>query len=338
MKKITAIILCTAMLLSACVCGASATDKNVVHWDYYGDNNGFHICEISGYLEIGETTVYPVTTEDGDRDTFAVYEFEVEESGCYLIDHRDTESLEIAEIYENGYAYGFEEGSMPDDDGEMIYYLEKGTALFRIEAYDDGSTVSIKPYDGERPALTYDADYYIESVEIENFEYYTTSYERFNGTYSFANPLEDGAKITVNFKNGTSEEVKTYQTDDGLYSSIQIPIGDDGYYFYSVYAYHQRDPETSKLYFILSIDELEHIKAEYTIVEKDIKTNLDHLGFLLKSTSASMESTISELFVMIKNLDFEAIADNADRFASSFSWCFKTYAQDIFAFVKYFVF
>lgn len=344
MKKIISVVLVFTTLLGVCGFGVSAAEiGDDIRWDYYGNYTEFYIHELNGYLKMGENFIPSLSDDNWDEDFDVVYEFEVEEAGCYLIDHRDTDrendmGLQIAEIYyENGVAYGFEEGSLLDDDGELIYWLDKGTALFGINVKDGGSTVSIKPYDGERPALTYDADYYIESVEIENFEYYTTSYERFNGTYSFANPLEDGAKITVNFKNGTSDEVETYQTDDGLYSSIQIPIGDDGYYFYPVYAYHQRDPETSKLYFILTIDEHEQIKAEYTIIEKDIKANLEHLGVLLESASWTLESTISDFFGMLIRLDFEAIADNARRFGSNLSWCFKTYAQDIFAFVKYFM-
>ncbi len=344
MKKLMAAILVFVMLLSICGFGAYAAEiGEEICWDYYGNHTEFYIHELNGYLELGENFIPPVTDDEWDGDFDVVYEFEVEEAGCYLIDHRDTDresdmGLEIAEIYyENGYAYGFEEGSLPDDDGELIYWLDKGTALFGINVKEEGSTVSIKPYEGERPSLTYDADYYIESVEIENFEYYTTSYERFGGTYSFANPLEDGAKITVNFTNGTSAGVETYQNDDGLCSSIQVPVGDDGYYFYPVHVYRHRDPETSKLYFILSVDEHELVKAEYTIIEKDIKANLDHLGFLLESASWTMESTIAEIFAMLKSFDFEAISDNAGRFASNFSWYIKTVLTDLFVFVKYFM-
>ena len=344
MKKITAPILLLAMLLGIGTAGASAARiEDTIRWDYSGDQTGFYIHELNGYLELGENTILPVSYDEWDGDFDVVYEFEVEEAGCYLIDHRDTDregdmGLAIAEIYENGYACGFEEGYLPDDDGELIYWLDKGTALLGINVKEEGSTVNIKPYDGERPSLTYDADYYIESVEIENFECFTTSYERFNETYSFANPLESGAKITVNFKNGTSADVETYQSDNGLYSSIQVPIDDEGYYFYPVYAYQYVDEESSKVYFVLSIDEYEQIKEECTIIEKDIATNINYLKLQLESASWTIESTINEIFTMLKNNDFEMLLDNAGGFASNFSWWFKGIIGDIFAFANYFVF
>ncbi len=343
MKKITAIILVFAMLIGIGAVSVSAAQiGDTIRWDYRGDSTAIYIYELDGHLKLGENTIPPVIDDEWNDDFDVVYEFEVEKAGCYLIDHRDTDrddndGLKIAEIYENGYACGFEEGSLPDDDGELIYWLDKGTALFGINVKEEGSTVSIKPYDGERPSLTYDVDNYIESVEIENFEYYTTSYERFNGTYSFANPMEDGAKITVNFKNGTSAAVERENREYGPYYTIFVPIGDESYFYYPVCVYQYVDAETSKVYFVLSIDEYEMIKEECTIIKKDFAVNFDYLATCLEATSWTIVSTFNEIITMLKNNDFETLSGNAGAFGSDFSWWFKTTVKYIFMFSKYFV-
>lgn len=335
MKKFTTIILSLVMFFGVSAVSASASEiGDIVYWNYY-DGNGFYIHEIDGYLEIGETTVYPVATEEGGTYYYATYELVVEESGCYLIDHRDTEDLEIAEIYENNHAYGSEEYSLPDDDGERIYYLEKGTALFRIAPHNNGSTVSIKPYDGERPAITYDADYYIESVEIENFEDCVNSYELFDGSYSFADPREGNSEITVKFKDGTEAAVESYYNDGGWESYIWIPVS-EGFISYPVIVYQSVDDETEEVYFVLSIDERKFINEECAVVEGNVEVNRDHLRTTVLEYSGYIRNNLSYAF----NL-FETAGSPAEfirEFGSSVSDCIiyvRIIIDEIFSFIKY---
>lgn len=333
MKKFTAIILSLAMLFGVGAVSASASEiGDTVYWDYYGDNNGFHIHEIDGYLEIGETTVYPVGTY-----YYATYELEVEESGCYLIDHRDTDDLEIAEIYENGYAYGSEECSLPDDDGERIYYLEKGTALFRIAPYEDGSTVRISPYGGERPAITYDADYYIESVEIENFEDCVNSYELFDGSFSFADPREGDSEITVKFKDGTEAAVESYHNDAGWNSEISVPVG-DGFISYPVIIYQSVDDETGKVYFVLSIDEHKFINDECTVVEGNVEVNRDYLKACINEAVYHIRENIEDLKYALRHSEsLKELGFNAFHTGANIGfWC-RCIIDDVFGFIKYVV-
>lgn len=191
-KKLTALLLCIAMLLGIGATSAFAANVGdeikwtVSYWDDYEYVNHY---TLAGTLNEGENTV----TGTSEYWDFVVCEFEAAQAGYYYFtsDYWN----DIAEQYQNGVAKDFADREemyfeISEDEGIYgdVYYLPAGTSLIRVETYNyDETTVNIE-YLGDVAEIKFDeADledrilgndvYLIEeenTLEAENCNYSVT--------------------------------------------------------------------------------------------------------------------------------------------------------------------
>ena len=207
MKKLIAIIVSFIMAFSVCAVAVSAADVGeYVHWQIKTD--GAYVMKLDGKLSVGETVT--LTSNNLDYNAGIYYELEIPEDGCYKVtcdaeEYHISETYAYSDYYDTDMACGYEEYAL-NDDGSRVYYFKKGTLLFSAENYDGddiketGAIVTVEKFEGERPEATYDSYDYIEDIVISDLEYCTVSYEYYDGTYSFADPRENGKKIEVSKK------------------------------------------------------------------------------------------------------------------------------------------
>lgn len=214
-KKLTALLLCIAMLLGMGATNAFAANigdeiKWTVRYDYDdGDYTEYvYHYTLEGTLTEGENTI----TGNGDGWDYAAYEFNAAQAGYYWV---EDVWCNVAEQYQNGEAKNYADyKEMYYEIGEeeytygFVYYLPAGTSLFRVETYSgeeldmnieflgDVSEIKFDEKALECLILDYDA-YYIEeedTVELEGVE--------FTATFSNGKTLESGDWYEIFKTNG----------------------------------------------------------------------------------------------------------------------------------------
>ncbi len=305
MKKFIAIILSLAVVIGVCSIGASAAEVGeYVHWQTKTD--GAYVMKLDGKFGVGETLT--LTSKNLDFNAGLYYELEIPEDGCYKVTC-DAEEYEISEYYDYSdyydtpIAYGYEEYAL-NEDNSRIYYLTKGTLLFKAESwYEDdiketGSVVTIEKYDGERPEATYDACDYIDEIIVSDLEYYAVSYEYYDGRYSFSDPRANGDKIEVIYKDGSTKLLANYKQGEEWITIVELPNGEE----FEVIIY-QDVTKDNDVYFVVAVDEYEYIRCICDIVEDDRKANTEYLKKNISENVRELRSDIEQIFLAFKYND-----------------------------------
>lgn len=261
-KKLTAIILCFAMLCGICAATASALNiGDTVYWEYDA-GTGYHIHTLDGYLTEGKTTLYPIPLEDGEgTHMYGTYEFEVEKTGCYFINPGNAD-VTVARIYEGNEACESAQYSLACNDNEEeihLYYLEKGTALLRIVAADEGSTIEIGYHSETGDVEMFETASIVESVEVENIDALKKTYVYYNGMCGYVDAADMGTKVTVNFKDGSKStfDYKYDEETNDYNTNVTFPDGSEHYV--AIYQWVM-DVDGEYAWFIVDIDGYEFVR------------------------------------------------------------------------------
>ncbi|MBQ8763110.1 MAG: hypothetical protein IJZ07_03305 [Clostridia bacterium] len=106
---------------------------------------------------------------------------------------------DLFEIYDQDYIVVFSNGYEIEVESKSLYFTMKN------EPVNGTNTVyaTFAGYEKPTEATIYYIDYFVESVELSNVEYYLNAYEFYNGRYGFTD--YNGEEITVNYTDGTSD-------------------------------------------------------------------------------------------------------------------------------------
>ncbi len=217
-KKIIAIILCIATIMSLAATSAFAADKTVEwminsHTDYsYGRDYSY-----GGKVTVGENTIVPVKGDSGFAEYF-YYSFEVEKAGYYSfitaqIKGNYFSGGSVAEASETGTVYDnmpifFIDSEKYKDDIAYVYYLEEKEYYVRVELWY-GDDYEIDP--NSKGIL--DIEYYAESITDVQIDENSTKNLIYGDDIDLG-ALKDGRSIgtqfaySVTFSNG-----KVHTTD-----------------------------------------------------------------------------------------------------------------------------
>ncbi|MBQ2848059.1 MAG: hypothetical protein IJO03_06040 [Clostridia bacterium] len=298
MKKLTAIILTVAMLLGAASTSAFALDiGDTVNWH---DDGGYHTGSLDGYLTEGVTTLYPIPVEGGEGNwACGYYEFDASKEGCYLIS-ASSGSFDVAESSNGINVYGYAKYAEHGENGR-IYYLEEGKNYIQVSADDEGTDINISYHSETADIEMFEAAYYVESIEIANiekykvaYEYYFSSFEEGKGGFGCIDACDDGAMVTVNFKDGTKttfEYCYDYEKDD-YNTSVTLPNGKE----YHLAIYQSVNFEGEEIYLVASIAEYVFLKEECTIEKVSMGENVDALSEEVSKYSEYLSEHIAWCF------------------------------------------
>lgn len=338
MKKLNAIILSLIIAFSVCTVAASAAENGeYVHWatDVYGA----YIMRLDGKIGIGKDVA--LTSKNPDYNSGLYYELEVPEDGCYTVtcgaeEYHISEIYAYSDYYDTDMACGYEEYAL-NDDGSRIYYLTKGTLLLGIENNFDGdiketgAIITIEKYEGERPEVTYDACDYIENIIISDLEYCLVSYEYYDGTYSFADPRENGKKIEVVFKDGNKEELSSYKNDIGWNTFVELPNGEE----FEVLIY-QHVTNDGDVYFKVSADEYLFVSTVCDIVTDDRKANTEYLKENISKAVSRLSDAAESFFLTFKyNEGIEDLFDGLTYSAHSIGFWIRDIIDNVSGYIKF---
>lgn len=139
MKKRITLILSAVFAMVIMVCGATAAfaaEDKTVNW-YFGDQDEYY--EYWTYAYAGEAKLGTNEISESDEEYEVYFDFEVENSGYYLItcDSDCIGWIGLTQKIENNAAYGV--GSFVTvnygRDIEVLYYLEKGATYVGVDLY-----------------------------------------------------------------------------------------------------------------------------------------------------------------------------------------------------------
>ncbi len=155
-------------------------------------------------------------------------------SGDILIEGMDLFLLED----ENEYHYYSNYGFIAEFTGGRIIDTHTDFAYSDFKCIDkpvNGANRVEFEFMGFKKEVTlnvYDITYFIESIEIENLEKYTETYEYYDGSFEYTSFAEFPPNIKLNFSDGTSKSLKYsidnfYTLPNGKDFNIYITLYDD---------------------------------------------------------------------------------------------------------------
>ena len=103
------------------------------------------------------------------------------------------------EISDTDYTVVFSNGEKIEADCETLVFTMKSEPVNGVNTV----YATFAGYEKAIESTMYYVDYFVESVELSNVDYYLDAYEFYNGRYSFID--YNGEEITVNYTDGTSE-------------------------------------------------------------------------------------------------------------------------------------